>query len=138
MPLVALICSPTTSTSQLTAKAKRKPMKKPGKAPGRMTCRVSPHRLSPNVAADSTSRPSTLRMRSERVDVNGERHAERDQGDLRLLADAEPHDRERQQGEHRQRAEDLHRPVDEVLAEAEQPGDDGEQDARGDTDRRAR
>ena len=70
------------------------------------------------------------------------KHAERDRDDLHPLADAEPEDEQREQREVRDGALELHRPVDDGLAPAAEPGDDGQHEAGGDpegqTEREAR
>jgi hypothetical protein len=75
----------------------------------------------------------------ERVQVERDGGAQRDQDDLRQLADPEPHDEHRDQSEQGQHPDDLQQRVDGVLAEPAQPGDQGKQDgdaaADGETDR---
>ena len=59
-----------------------------------------------------------------RVDVDREGDAEHDQADLGRLADAEPQDQQRLQGDDRHEAQHLHVGVDQVVAGAGQPGDE--------------
>ncbi|AGP33307.1 hypothetical protein SCE1572_01555 [Sorangium cellulosum So0157-2] len=54
MPLVALICSTTTSASHAPVTASRRPMRKPGIAPGKATFRMNCHRVRRTVSASST------------------------------------------------------------------------------------
>ena len=127
MPLVALICSANTSSSQAMAVARRSPTRKPGSAPGRTTRRIGPAARQPDGAASSRSpRVEALDGRAG-VDVDREGHAEHDQRDLHRLADAQPHHQQRLEGDDRHEAEHLHVGVDEVVAEPREPGDQGQQ-----------
>ncbi len=70
----------------------------------------------------------------QRVGVDREEHAERDEKELGLLLDAEPEDDQRDQREMRNVADHLQRRVGEPLAEIGQPvGEaEGEADAAAD------
>ena len=73
----------------------------------------------------------------EGVQVEGERDAHGDQGQLRRLPDAHPDDEERDQAEVRQRAQHLHGRVERVLADPAEAGDDGQDQAERGADREA-
>ena len=135
MPLVALTCSTTTSAIQEIVTASRSPMKKPGQragqrhAGGRTAQRDRPDGLGQLDVAGVDAAQCRVG-----VDVDRHEHARRDHDDLHLLADPEPDDRERDEGQRRDRALDLHRPVDERLADPAQPGDQRERHAEHDAE----
>ena len=117
------------SESQATPRLCRSPTSAWGSAPGTTTCRSrwrpgQVQRLGglEELAVDAADA-------GEGVQVERERHAQRDQRDLRRLADAHPDDEQRDQPEVRQRAQHLHRRVDGVLADPAEAGDHGEHQA---------
>ena len=106
------------SASQATPSDWRKPTSAPGRAPGTMTWR------SRSRAGQAQGRRGLAQVgvdaaqRGDEVQVERDDDAERDERDLRRLADPEPEDEERHEAEQRQRAEHLHRRVDDRVAGA--------------------
>jgi hypothetical protein len=68
------------------------------------------------------------------VEVEREGHAERDDGDLGCLADAEPDDEQRDETHERHRPQHLHGRVHQVLADPEQAREQGESGADDQTE----
>ena len=134
MPLLALNCSLTTRIQPRCGRRKSQPDHKPGQRSGE-------HDAAQDLAASEAQRSRQFdEARIDApdggvgVDVDRKGHPECDQDVFGRFADSEPDDVEGDQRQDRQGARHLHRPIDHVLAQADQPGDEGqsESDQRAD------
>ena len=91
---------------------------------------------SPNARPASSSWWSTCRSAGGDDRVDGEERADRDEDDLRVLADLEPEDQQRHPGERRHRADRTERRREQDVAEPREPDDGAER--RGRSPRRSR
>ena len=134
MPEVVAVCSATTRLSQAMPSAGRRPMRRCGRRPGQ-------DHPADQAEAGHATRPGRLDEALvhapdpvQEVEVQREDRPDRDQGDLRGLADAEPDDEDRHEGQVREHAQRLHRRVDHLLHDLQEPGGQAEQEAGGDAD----
>ena len=133
MPDCAEIVSATISVSHMMPSEKRKPTKIDGSAPGRITRRNRSRGHA--VAARHLDQLRIDRADAvQRVEVDREEHAERDQEQLGRLVDAEPQDHQRDQRQMRDVADHLQGGVGERVAELRQAVGEAEREAEAAAD----